>query len=194
MKNTASGRFVLRMPPAFHKKLRDEARRRQVSLNTICQQALEGFLTRNHLTLGTDGESASLVAAISELVGVALIGVVLFGSMARGDSREGSDLDLLVVIRQSLPLTRSLYSRWDQRFAPDEGSPHFVHLPLDAMAAGSLWFEAAVDGIVLHDVDDEVARFLGSIRRLIASGKLTRRSAYGHPYWVKSEEEAPRVQ
>ena len=59
------------------------------------------------------------------------------------------------------------------------------------MAAGSLWFEAAVDGIVLHDVDDDVARFLGSIRRLIASGKVRRLSAYAHPNWVKSEDEAP---
>lgn len=135
-----------------------------------------------------------MMAAISELAGEALMGVVLFGSMARGESRLNSDMDLLIILRQSLALTRKLYARWDQRFAPDEGSPHFVHLPPDAMAAGSLWFEAAVDGIVLHDVDEEVARFLGSIRRLMASGKLKRRSAYGHPYWVKSEEGGPRVQ
>jgi hypothetical protein len=62
------------------------------------------------------------------------------------------------------------------------------------MDAGSLWLEAAVDGIVLHEVDEEVSRFFGSIRRMIASGKLKRRSAYGHHYWVKNQEETPRVQ
>ena len=51
------------------------------------------------------------------------------------------------------------------------------------MDAGSLWFEAAVDG--------EVSRFFGSIRQMIASGKLKRLSAYGHHYWVKNEEENP---
>jgi predicted nucleotidyltransferase len=194
MKKKASGRFVLRIPPVVHEHLRDEASRRQVSLNIICQQALESYLTRILSTIVTDRGRAPLVAAISEQMGEALAGVVLFGSMARGESRKGSDMDLLIVLRHSLPLTRRLYARWDQRFAPDEGSPHFVHLPLLAMDAGSLWFEAAVDGIVLHDAGEEIARFLGSIRRLIASGKLKRRSAYGHPYWVKSEEEAPRVQ
>lgn len=185
---------MLRLRPIVHENLRDEARRRQVSLNMICQQALEGYLTRNHPTIGADRSKAPLVAAISALVGEALIGVVLFGSMARGESREDSDMDLLIVIRRSIPLTRGLYARWDERFAPNEGSPHFVHLPLDAMDAGSVWLEAAVDGIVLHDVDEEVARFLGSLRRLIASGRLKRLSAYGHPYWVKGDKEAPRVQ
>jgi len=185
---------VLRLRPIVHENLRDEARRRQVSLNMICQQALEGYLTRNNPTIGADRSKTPLVEAISALVGEALIGVVLFGSMARGESREDSDMDLLIVIRRSIPLTRGLYARWDERFAPNEGSPHFVHLPLDAMDAGSVWLEAAVDGIVLHDVDEEVARFLGSIRRLIASGRLKRLSAYGHHYWVKGDKEAPRVQ
>jgi uncharacterized protein len=193
MHKKASGRFVLRLQPDVHENLRQEARRRQISLNIICQQAVEGFLTRNRSTIGADRGRTTLVEAISGLMAEALLGVVLFGSMARGESRKDSDIDLLIVLRESLPLTRSIYTRWDQRFAPDEGSPHFVHLPRAAMDAGSLWLEAAVDGIVLYETNEVVSRFLGSIRRLIASGKLKRLSAYGHPYWVKSEQEAPHV-
>jgi predicted nucleotidyltransferase len=193
MKKTASGRFVLRIRPSVHENLRKEAKRRQLSLNVICQQALEGYLNHSLPIKGAEGERAPIIAAVSELLGDALVGIVLFGSMARGESREMSDIDLLVVIRRSLPLSRSLYARWDSRFARDEASPHFVHLPLEAMDAGSLWFEAAVDGIVLHEIDEEISRFFGSIRRMIASGRLKRLAAYGHPYWVKNEEETPRV-
>ena len=75
------------------------------------EQAAEGSLTRTRSLTGAGCGSALLVAAISELVGKALDGLVLFGSMARGESREGSDMDLLIVLRQSLPLTRSLYAR-----------------------------------------------------------------------------------
>ena len=194
MNKQPSGRFVLRLSPSVHESLRDEARRRQLSLNVICQKALEDYLARSLSTGGVENRKAPLVTPISELMGEALIGVVLFGSMARGEPRKSSDMDLLIVLGRDLPLTRSLYARWDARFAGDEASPHFVHFPPEAMDAGSLWFEAAVDGIVLYEVDQQVSRFLGSIRRMIASGRLKRLFAYGHPYWVKNDEEAPRVQ
>jgi hypothetical protein len=194
MQKQASGRFVLRLRPSVHEKLREEANRRQLSLNVLGQQALDGYLTRSIPAEAPGRGKAPLLEAVSVLLGDALIGVVLFGSMARGESRSGSDMDLLVVLRPGVPLARSLYARWDARFPHDEANPHFVHMPQEAMEAGSLWFEAAVDGIVLHEVGEQVSRFLGSIRRMIASGRLRQLSAYGHHYWVKNEEETSRVQ
>jgi hypothetical protein len=73
-------------------------------------------------------------------------------------------------------------------------SPHFVHLPDDVEGAGSLWYEAAMDAIVLFDREGRISRFLRSIRRSMAEGKLQRKSAYGHPYWIKRGREVARVQ
>jgi len=185
---------VLRLPPKIHQALRVEASRKGVSLNAVCQQALTRYVSADlRLEPGTE-ETSLIVAEIRELMGDSLIGVVLFGSEARGESRKGSDVDLLLVLSKDCALTRSLYSRWDERFGTDVRSPHFVHLPVNAMDAGSLWMEAAVDGIVSWDPDNAVSRFLGSVRRLIASGRLKRRWAYGHPYWIKTEGDMKNVQ
>ena len=70
-------------------------------------------------------------------------------------------------------------------------NPHFVHLPRDPLSCGSLWFEAALDGIVLFERDLAVTRFLQEdVRRAVADGLIVRKSSHGHPYWVKQERTA----
>jgi hypothetical protein len=194
MKKDPSGRFVLRLPPGIHQALRKEASIRAMSLNAVCQQALEAHVSGNTRFRPGETETSSMVAGIRELLGNALMGVVMFGSAARGESREGSDVDLLLVLERERPLTRNLYSLWDERFRTSVQSPHFVHMPASPTRAGSLWLEASVDGVVFYDRDGAVARFLGRIRQLIASGRLRRRWAYGHPYWVKAEGAEGNVQ
>jgi len=125
--------------------------------------------------------------AAQRVLGEDLLGAVLFGSEARGEARGDSDIDLLLVAGPAVPLTRRLYTLWDEQLADDRHSPHFVHLPSASSEAGSLWLEAAVEGTVLYDRDGRIGRFLGRLRRAIAAGRLTRKTAYGHPYWVKSE-------
>jgi predicted nucleotidyltransferase len=165
-----------------------------MSLNAICLQALESHIAKSRGgRSGGDAES-SFVNEIQALFADSLLGIVLFGSAARGESREGSDIDLLVVLGRERSLSRSLYSLWDERFGAIKESPHFVHIPANPGDAGSIWLEAAVDGIVLFDRAGVVSRFLGSIRRLIASGDRKRRWAYGHPYWVKGEGGNKNVQ
>ena len=137
------------------------------------------------------------MAEIQHLVGAPLLGVLLFGSTARGETRDSSDVDLMIVVDAQLPLTRSLYAGWDQsldKTGSSRLSPHFVHLPGSAEEAGSLWLEAAVDGIVLFDREGAIARLLRAIRRSMAEGKVQRKSAYGHPYWVRRGKEAAHVQ
>jgi hypothetical protein len=190
MHKTASGRFVLRVPQRVHEALRTEAFQKGTSLNSICQQALESHIAGGRNT----EEDSSIVFEIRALLGASLSGVVLFGSVARGEARKGSDIDLLIVLDQDRALSRSLYSTWDERFGGGAHSPHFVHIPGKAVDAGSLWLEAAVDGVVSYDRNGAVSRFLGSLRGLIASGGLKRRWAYGHPYWVRLEGEKQNVQ
>ena len=135
-----------------------------------------------------------MLQVIRDTMGESLLGVLLFGSVAREDYHVGSDIDLLIVVSSDLPLTRRLYARWDEQLVEDMHSPHFVHLPATVEEAGSIWFEAAVDGIVLYDSDGRVSRFLSRIRRAIADGRLMRRFAYGHPYWIRGDREASSVQ
>ncbi len=193
MKGSASGKFVLRLPARLHEGLKRRARDKGVSLNTLCVRALEPIGYGN--PRGAEGQShaSSLLAAIRGMLGDALMGVLLFGSVARGEPRDGSDIDLLVVVAPDLPLTRRLYRLWDERTAgriDGRYSPHFVHLPAGPEAAGSIWFEAAVDGVVLWDDAGQVALLLRRIRRAMAEGKLVRRQAYGHPYWIRRCGEA----
>ena len=176
----------MRLPPPLHAALKRRAREEGVSLNGLCLAALKGFA-------GMGAQESSVgtrvpLDGIKSLLGASLSGVVLFGS---------ADIDLLIVVNTELPLTRSLYERWDREVDPPGASrisPHFVHLPGSAERAGSLWYEAAVEGIVLLDPEGVVSRFLRTLRRSMAEGTLLRKSAYGHPYWVKRGGEVAHVQ
>jgi hypothetical protein len=121
-----------------------------------------------------------------------LVGLILFGSAARGDATEDSDIDLLLVMKPEVNIARGLYRLWD--FFCNEPiasrdypriSPHFVHLPGSVRDAGGLWYEIAIDGIVLWESDPGVSRFLRSVREAMGQGKIRRRTVHGSPYWIK---------
>jgi predicted nucleotidyltransferase len=186
-RRAASGKFILRLPPRIHAALRGEASRRGISLNAVCQQVLEEFVSGETRAGTVQGDALAVVSETRGFLGGSLAGIVLFGSVARGEQTAGSDVDLLIVLNSDRALARSLYSEWDERFTSGAYSPHFVHIPVNPMDAGSIWMETAVDGTVLYDRGGKVSGFLGGVRRLMASGKLTRRWSYGQPYWVKAE-------
>jgi hypothetical protein len=117
-----------------------------------------------------------------------LLGVVLFGSYARGEAGTASDVDLLVVVDQRVPLTRSLYREWDAgpvTWDDRRVEPHFVHLPQPTAVTGGVWAEAALDGIVLFERRMAVSRRLADVRRHVLSGRLVRRMVHGQPYWAE---------
>lgn len=186
----ATGKFVIRMPPSLHATLRRESARRGMSLNKLCVDSIRSSIERRGGVPASPTGSDAWLAKARRLWGEDLRGVVLFGSVARGEEREGSDVDLLVVIEDRLPVTRSLYTQWDAEGEADAVlNPHLVHLPADERAAGSLWLEVALDGIVLYDADGALARFLSRLRRAIASGAFESRVANGHRYWIRRLEE-----
>ena len=186
-----SGKFVLRISPELHSRLRRQSSRVGVSLNDLCRAALEACVAKDapHHEPHGDQKSAHVDTA-ARVLGDELLGVVLFGSVARGEATDSSDTDLLLVTSSSVALSRELYRRWDEHCADSNVSPHFVRIPDAPESAGSIWYEVALDGIVLYERDCLVTRTLQTLRRVIANGLIQRRYSHGHPYWVRRTEGA----
>ena len=176
-----SGKFVLRIDPLLHKQLKEKARANGESLNELCGTLIRSGLRGEGPTGGRHGV---VVRTARQQFGGAFLGLLLFGSQARGDSHDSSDTDLLIVLDRSVQIRRELYRRWPD---PADGREvvHFAHLPEDAVSAGSLWLECALDGIVLHDPEGRVRTALAGLKALIASGRIVRRSTHGQGYWVR---------
>ena len=117
----------------------------------------------------------------------ALVGIVVFGSWARGELAESSDIDVLMVAAPNVPLRRVLYRRWDEQpicWNRHPIEPHFVHLPDSTCTPSGFWAEVAADGRVLLDTRTRVAGYLASVRQAVADGQLRRETVHGHGYWV----------
>lgn len=176
-----SGRFVLRIERRVHAALRAAAAAAGLSLNEYCARKLAA-------PAGT--VVADAVAAVERalsLFGDGLIGIVAYGSWAREELADGSDVDLLVILERDVGITRELYRAWDVspvRWGPRPVEPHFVHFPDAGVRISGIWAEAAVDGLVVFERDLEVSRWLAGVRRRIVAGELVRREAHGQPYWI----------
>ncbi len=191
-----SGKFVIRIPGTLHARLKREAMSAGQSLNQVCIARLQG----NEPPLaGFSTKSATAYPAAPDFLDAVihrwaeeLIGVILFGSAARGDATEDSDVDLLLVMRPEVKISRCLYRQWEDFCGKHSDaqesvriSPHFVSLPGSVQKAGGLWYETAIEGIVLWESDRRVSRFLASVRAAMGHGKIIRRMAHGSPYWIK---------
>jgi hypothetical protein len=177
-----SGRFVLRIDPDLHALLRQSAKVAGLSLNELCSR---------RLALPPPDLPAEILEALKRairLMGANIVGVMAFGSWAREEMVEGSDIDLLLVVESAVEIDRSLYRAWDRaplRWNGHSIEPHFVHLPADGARITGLWAEVVLDGIVLFDRDLSLSRRLVEIRRRVVAGELMRRWSGGHPYWVE---------
>lgn len=179
----ASGRFLVRIDPGLHAALRARAASRGISLNRHCA----GKLGSPDSELPAPG--VGTVRRALEDVGESLLGVVAFGSWARGHPSWESDLDVLLVVGEEVAVSRALYRRWDERPALEwDGhrvEPHFVHLPGEGETPSGLWAEVAVDGLVLFERRLLVSRALAAVRRLIVADRISQRISHGNPYWVR---------
>ena len=126
------------------------------------------------------------IEALERGLGDRLVAVVLFGSRARGEAREDSDWDLLVlaldlpsrlfqrhrVLKQMLPAAErgriSLLAKTPQEF----------EAPLPA-----LYLDIALDGIVLYDPELYIADKLVVLRQLIGQKGLRRERAGRDLVW-----------
>ncbi len=177
-----SGRFNLRIEPELHASLRAAARSAGTSLNDHCARKLASP------GAALDPAAAAVAKRAARLLGDSLLGVVAFGSWARGEETASSDVDVLLVADDGVAISRALYRRWDAR--PDLGwdghdvTPHFVNLPPKAAAVSGLWAEVATDGLVLFERKLMVSTHLAGVRRRILGGEISSRVVDGHRYWV----------
>lgn len=183
-KARATGRFILRINPRLHGALREAARAEEVSLNEYCARKLAAPMG----ALASHRDAAAAVSRAGALFGAGLIAVVAFGSWARGQMADGSDVDLLVVLEKEVDLTRDLYRRWDASPLHWEGRPvdvHFAHIPEPDRTVGGVWGEVALDGVIIFERDLRLSARLTLVRRDIAAGRIARRTAHGQPYWTE---------
>lgn len=167
--------------------LRHEAAAAGASLNEWCSRGLAAPGAAG-LEAATD-----VVLAIRSRLGGKLLGIVTYGSFARGDPAVDSDVDLLVVLAPAVSITRAFYREWEAAMPAWGGREvdlHFVHLPAAGGAVSGSWAEASVCGIVLYERDLTVSRRLIEIRSRIAAGELVRRMAQGQPYWIHEGPDA----
>jgi hypothetical protein len=180
--NRASGRFVLRIDPGLHAALRAAARNVETSLNEYCARKLA-------LPTGSvAGPASEAVTRAAALVGDALLGVVAFGSWARRELAQTSDVDLMIIVDQRFDIDREIYRRWDVaplRWNDHPVEPHFVHLPRPGARISGTWAEVAVDGVVLFERGLTVSRRLVELRQKVVSGGVVRRRSHGQSYWVE---------
>jgi predicted nucleotidyltransferase len=113
---------------------------------------------------------------------------VAYGSWARDELAQRSDVDLLIIVDRTFEIDRDLYRRWDEAPVTWGGhpvEPHFVHLPEPGGRISGTWAAVAVDGVVLFERDLLVSRRLVELRRVIVSGRLAQRRSHGQSYWVE---------
>lgn len=187
-----SGRFVVRLGPSLHEQLASHAAANKISLNQACVNFLrEGLSTPRKAPASTKAWRKT-AALLQHRFGASLLGVVLFGSRVQGGASAHSDWDLLIVLREDVPIKRSLYSWWDEtmQIDPKRGpvNPHFVHIPPEAAAAGGLWLEVALHHQIVYERDNKLKARLDRIVQTIQKGEAVRRFSNGHPYWVRRSD------
>lgn len=172
-------RILLRLTSNIHAKLKARATERGRSINSLIEQyVIQG------LNSGVDHETwEALKKEAKRLYKKNLIGLLLFGSQARGDVHDQSDTDILIVVTPNIRIERDLYRPWDSRLA-DNISVNITNLPKTATDAGSLWLECALDAQIIYDPSAQIKTMLSCIRELITSGKVRRHVTHGQGFWV----------
>lgn len=173
------------MESSLYKKLQSIAKSKKMSLN---QYSLE-VLSRQELS-----SSGEILHLLKRHYKSDLVGLVLFGSHARGTATEASDIDLLIILNSTVKLKASLYRDWEKYIASHLDaaySPHFTHILEGELGdnVGSLWLELAMEGRVLMDTKGLIQRRLNKIKEQVSSGEYIRKSSYGVPYWTKRKIE-----
>jgi hypothetical protein len=126
-----------------------------------------------------------------------LLGIVLFGSAARGTEKPSSDIDLLVVASRvpddpEASIVETMTAEKSAEILATDGpksAPAYLPSLLDAgptafRTPGRAMLGVVSDGKILYDPEGRVAKgFAGLRRQFRSSGVRTHRTEEGRPYW-----------
>ena len=132
----------------------------------------------------------------AQLLGDNLVSVVLFGSVARGEAHERSDIDLLVIFDQLTKgafkrravlepvrarLTPKLEQLWRQGIYAD--FVEIIHTKDEAREPRLYYLDMTEDAVVLFDKDKFFSQVLGNLRAKLKSLGSQRRTIGKTRYW-----------
>jgi len=131
-------------------------------------------------------EFDKVVKCYKDYLGDDLFSIVLFGSHARGDAREGSDYDLFIIAEglPPKPFQRILFIRsplkaqFKEKFCIIAKTPGEVFKDFPP-----LFLDLGVDGIILFDRDDFFKKAQAKIRDIIRQAGLQRKRVNREYYW-----------
>ena len=127
---------------------------------------------------------------IAKTFGDELVGVALFGSWARGEGSEGSDVDVFVVLRtaKGLAVRSKIYriiARHVRR-AVTLIDMRLAELLNEELELTALLINIIADAVIIYDRDDFLKSFIEKGRRLIKKAGLVRyRTPDGKYGWMR---------
>ena len=121
-----------------------------------------------------------------------IAGVVLFGSVARGEEGERSDVDLLVLWEglDKNGALRTVYDTVSRCFPPGIGltvleAEYWIFVSTRKLTP--LLINIAYDGVILYDKYGKLSEFLMRIKQGLSEKGLVRRRLGKSYYWVLPE-------
>ncbi len=138
-----------------------------------------------------------LIEALKRKYGDKFISLVVFGSVARGEARKDSDVDLLLVIdsipkrrlerqREFMEVEKEVEGYLNELF--DEGyfidfSP-IIKTPEEAMRLSPLYLDMVEDAIIAYDKDDFFMKILERVRKRLEELGSKRVRMGRKWYWI----------
>ena len=138
-----------------------------------------------------------LIEALKRKYGDKFISLVVFGSVARGEARKDSDVDLLLVIdsipkrrlerqKEFMEVEKELEGYLNELF--DEGyfidfSP-IIKTPEEAMKFSPLYLDMVEDAIIAYDKDDFFMKILERLRKRLEELGSKRVRMGRKWYWI----------
>ncbi|MBS7626795.1 nucleotidyltransferase domain-containing protein [Candidatus Bathyarchaeota archaeon] len=136
-----------------------------------------------------------------------LLGVAVFGSVARGDWNLDSDIDLMIVaqgwdgkpiwerMRELINLKEGLKQTDEYRNSLKSGyRPIIQHYPIDAKEASKfhrIYLDACIDSIIIYEKERFLTNLMEKVKERLVSLKAKRLTTpSGRHYWVLPEIKA----